>query len=93
MTESSFVPLMTASDPMTAGMLKGLLEAEDIPVYIVGELLLDEFAKSQAAFGNSGVELRVPRDRLEESEQILADYRAAGEELAQDGNGEEDGSL
>jgi hypothetical protein len=84
------VTVASAPSPVIAQMLKSLLEESGIPAYVQGGALLDEFAKSQEAFGASGVDVQVANDRLEEAKLLLAEAREAGRQLEEEEEASED---
>ena len=70
-TDPELVELLTAPDPAIAEMLLGILRNHSIPALLEGQNLQDEFAVSQALMGQSGVTIRVPRNRLDEAKKVL----------------------
>jgi hypothetical protein len=71
----------TARNPFEARLIAAILRDADIPVFIEGELLTDEFAMSQRLLNLQGVGLMVPENRVEEATQALAAAREAGKLL------------
>jgi hypothetical protein len=57
---------------MEADMIRGLLETNGIPALVVGA----------AQYPALGFEVRVPRGRVREAEQLIADAQEAGPEAA-----------
>jgi hypothetical protein len=67
------VLLERAPNDAVAGALKSLLEGVGIPAHVQGAYLADEFAVTQRLA--VGVEVRVPRARLEEARRLVEDAR------------------
>jgi hypothetical protein len=78
---ADLVRFKTASSPLEAEVIAGVLRAADIPVYIEGSLLADEFAMSQRLMGLNAVRIQVPRDRVADAAAALAEARAASAEV------------
>jgi len=71
--------VMSASSAEEAQVVAALLRAADIPVYVGGVQLQDEFAVSQRMLGLQGVAIEVPADQRERAERLIEEARAAGE--------------
>jgi hypothetical protein len=69
----SRVTLTTFDNPIEAHIVKGLLESEAIPVYLVGE----QFFSAQLFFnaGLTHIVLQVPAQQLSQAQQLLAQYK------------------
>jgi hypothetical protein len=77
LNNESFVPVFTSSNhdaEMEALTIKGILEASDIPVMLVGPHVLP----------NLDFQVHVPEHLFAKAEQILADARLAGPEAAEE---------
>ena len=72
---------MTAESTAEAQVVAALLRAADIPLYMDGRLLQDEFAISQAVTGGVGRQIMVPASRLEEARAVIAAARKQGESM------------
>ena len=62
----------TVTAEMEADMIRGVLESSDIPVMVVGA----------SQYPNLGFEVRVPRGKVKEAEELIAQAQAAGPEAA-----------
>ena len=61
-----------------ADMIRGVLESNDIPVMVVGA----------SQYPNLPVEVRVPRGKLKEAEELIEQAQAAGPEAASEAEAE-----
>lgn len=75
------VVLMIAESPEEAQVVAALLRARDVPVYIGGAELLDEFGTTQRALGLGSVKIEVPEDHLERAREVLDAARREGERI------------
>jgi len=82
--EPQVVTLEIAHSPFEAQVIVGVLQEANIPAYISGQVLADEFAISQALMNLAQVEIQVPRSKLGEARAVLAAARRAGEDLDED---------
>jgi hypothetical protein len=62
----------TVMAEVEADMIKGVLESNDIPVMVVGA----------SQYPNLPVEVRVPRGKVKEAEELIAQAQAAGPDAA-----------
>jgi Putative prokaryotic signal transducing protein len=62
----------TVMAEMEADMIKGVLESNDIPVMVVGA----------SQYPNLPFEVRVPRGKVKEAEELIAQAQAAGPDAA-----------
>src|ERR1035441_10246320 len=62
----------TVNAEMEADMIRGVLESNDIPVMVVGA----------SQYPNLGFEVKVPRGKLKEAEDLIAQAEAAGSDAA-----------
>ena len=62
----------TVNSEMEADMIRGVLESNDIPVMVVGA----------SQYPNLGFEVKVPRGKLKEAEELIAQAEAAGSDAA-----------
>jgi uridine phosphorylase len=62
----------TLNAEMEADMIRGVLESNDIPVMVVGA----------SQYPNLGFEVKVPRGKLTEAEELIAQAEAAGSDAA-----------
>ena len=60
------------SAEMESDMIRGVLESNDIPVMVVGA----------SQYPNLGFEVKVPRGRVKEAEELLDQAEAAGSDAA-----------
>jgi hypothetical protein len=84
------VDLETASTPMMADLLLGLLKTAGIPAYVGGRYLQDEWAISQIVLGRVGVKVQVPRKHLEEAREVLAEAKREAASRASETDDEAD---
>lgn len=75
------VELMTAKTPGEAQIIAGVLAGSDIPTYVPGGQLTDEFAMSQQLLGLQSVIIRVRSSDVERARQALAEARDIGKQL------------
>jgi hypothetical protein len=68
----------TVTAEIEADMIRGVLESNDIPVMVVGTTL----------YPNLPVEVKVPRGKLKEAEELIAQAEAAGPAAAVEGEAE-----
>lgn len=68
----------TISAEIEADMIRGVLESNGIPALVVGA----------SQFANLGFEVQVPRGRVKEAEEIIAQAEAAGPAAAVEGEAE-----
>ena len=68
----------TVTGEMEADMIRGVLESNDIPVMVVGA----------SQYPNLGFEVRVPRGRVKEAEELLDQAEASGPDAATEGEAE-----
>ena len=68
----------TTSSEMEADMIRGVLESNGIPVMVVGA----------SQYPNLGFEVKVPRGKLKEAEELLAQAEAAGPDAATEAEAE-----
>ena len=83
MTEHKWELVAVVHDALQAEILKGLLEANGITIYIVRE-------GYQTAYGITGlasvrIELLAPNDQIDEARQIIEDYNAGKFEANDEG--------
>ena len=71
------------SDPASASLVAQILLGEDIPAFVNGANLMDEFAVSQMMLGAVGCDVQVPREHEEQAKKILAAAKEAGKHLAE----------
>jgi hypothetical protein len=62
----------TVNAEMEADMIRGVLESNDIPVMVVGA----------SQYPNLGFEVKVPRGKLKEAEELIEQAEAAGPDAA-----------
>jgi len=74
------VEFMTAKTPIEAQIIAGVLAEADIPSYIPGGQLTDEFAVSQQVLGLQNVIISVRGTDLERARQAVAAARDLGED-------------
>ena len=72
------LPSGSVSTEMEADMIRGVLDANGIPSLLV----------AAAQYPNLGFEVKVPRGRLMEAEELVAEARAAGPEAAAEAEAE-----
>lgn len=82
--EPQVVTLEIAHSPFEAQVIVGVLQEANIPAYISGQVLTDEFAMSQALMNLAQVEIQVPRSKLGEARAVLAAARRSGEDMDED---------
>jgi Putative prokaryotic signal transducing protein len=63
---------------MEADMIRGVLESNDIPVMVVGA----------SQYPNLGFEVKVPRGKVKEAEELLDQAEAAGSDAATEAEAE-----
>ena len=63
---------------MEADMIRGVLESNDIPVMVVGA----------SQYPNLGFEVKVPRGKVKEAEELIDQAEAAGPDAATEGEAE-----
>jgi hypothetical protein len=68
----------TVSAEMEADMIRGVLESNDIPVMVVGA----------SQFANLGFEVKVPRGKVKEAEELIDLAEAAGPDAATEAEAE-----
>lgn len=73
--EADLVTLTTARSPAEAQIVAAVLRSADIPAYIGGSMLADEFAVSQRMLNVASVKVQVRRDQLPAAEAALAAAR------------------
>jgi hypothetical protein len=66
------------SAEIEADMIRGVLESNDIPVIVVGA----------SQYPNLPVEVRVPRGRLKEAEELIEQAQASGPDAANEAEAE-----
>lgn len=81
---AELVDFHQARSPWDARIIAAIMADAGIPAFVAGGLLTDEFAMSQQLMNLQGVQVRVPRDRLEEAQAALAAAREAGKQLSED---------
>lgn len=70
------VVFRTARTPIEAELIASILHDAEIPAFVAGGLLADEFAMSQRLMNLSSVAVQVPRSRVQDAEAALAAARA-----------------
>jgi hypothetical protein len=68
----------TVGAEMEADMIRGVLESNDIPVMVVGA----------SQYPNLGFEVKVPRGKVKEAEELLDQAEAAGPDAATEAEAE-----
>jgi hypothetical protein len=68
----------TVSAEMEADMIRGVLESNDIPVMVVGA----------SQYPNLGFEVKVPRGKVKEAEELIDLAEAAGPDAANEAEAE-----
>ena len=68
----------TVTGEMEADMIRGVLESNDIPVMVVGA----------SQYPNLGFEVKVPRGKVREAEELLEQAEAAGPDAANEAEAE-----
>ena len=68
----------TVTAEMEADMIRGVLESNDIPAMVVGA----------SQYPNLGFEVKVPRGKFKEAEELLAQAEAAGPDAATEAEAE-----
>ncbi len=68
----------TVTAEMEADMIRGVLESNDIPVMVVGA----------SQFSNLGFEVKVPRGKVKEAEELIAQAEDAGPDAATEAEAE-----
>src|ERR1017187_5983407 len=68
----------TVSAEMEADMIRGVLESNDIPVMVVGA----------SQYPNLGFEVKVPRGKVKEAEELIEQAEAAGPDAATEAEAE-----
>lgn len=74
MTQSKWERAITVAGDLQAEILRGLLEAQGIQVYLAQEGAGRAIGLGVGPLGE--VEIMVPAEQLEEARQVLSDYRA-----------------
>ncbi|MHC4077928.1 MAG: hypothetical protein ACYST0_05730 [Planctomycetota bacterium] len=69
------------SDPTSAKLVAQVLLLENIPAFVNGAELLDEFAISQMMLGNVACDVQVPREHEQQAKKVLAAAKEAGKRL------------
>lgn len=69
----SLVTLTTFDNSLEAHILRGLLESENVPVFLLGEHFFS--CQSLLNVGLSHIRLQVPAQQLAEAKQILINFR------------------
>jgi hypothetical protein len=67
------VTLTTFDNSLEAHIVKGLLESEEIPVFLLGEHFFN--AQSLLNVGLAQIRLQVPRQQLTEAKQVLSSLK------------------
>lgn len=80
----SLVVFRTLSTESEAKILQAVLRAGGVPAVVEGSHLMDEWAVSQRALGQLGVEVKIPAGAEEQAEEVIARARAAGIELSEE---------
>jgi hypothetical protein len=75
MAENKWVVLEVIPGSFQAEILRGLLEAQGIPV-VLSQEGAGHYAYATTVGSLGAVQLLVPADELENAEKVLADYRA-----------------
>ncbi len=70
---SNFVTLTTFDNAIEAHIVKGLLESEQIAVFLVGAYFFGTQKLFNVALAD--IRMQVPADQLTQAKQLLADYR------------------
>jgi hypothetical protein len=83
--EPDLVVVKHLSDPPSAKLVVQILLGENIPAFVNGSELLDEFAMSQMALGNVACDVQVPRAYEEQAKKVLAAAKEAGQNLEESG--------
>ena len=68
----------TVNDEMESDMIRGVLESNDIPVMVVGA----------SQYPNLGFEVKVPRGKVKEAEELIEQAEAAGPDAATEAEAE-----
>ncbi|MBK0403688.1 DUF2007 domain-containing protein [Adhaeribacter sp. BT258] len=76
--QDELVTLLKYLMPMEAHILKGRLESEGVPAYVIGENFSNIYPFAAQLTG--GVELKVAATHLERAQEILADKPRLSEE-------------
>jgi len=82
-SEPDLVVVKHLSDPASAKLVAQILLARNIPAFVNGAELLDEFAVSQMMLGNVACDVQVPREYEEQAKTVLAAAKKAGKHLAE----------
>lgn len=75
------VVFKTARTPIEAELIRGVLNSAEIPAFVEGGMLNDEFAMSQRLMNIGAVTIKVPRSRLAEAHAALAEARESASEV------------
>ncbi len=89
MNDPDLATLMLAHTPAEATVVAALLRSANIPFYVDGRLLVDEFAMSQSLMGLKS-RISVSQDDLPRAQALLDEARASGRELEQEGETDTD---
>ena len=81
-SEPKLVVVKHLSDPASAQLVGQLLRGENIPAYVNGFNLQDEFAMATALLGTSGCDVQVPEEYEQQARTVLAAAAEAGERMA-----------
>lgn len=81
--KADLVVVKRLSDPASAKLVAQVLLTNNIPAFVNGAELMDEFAISQMMLGNIGCEVQVPREHEQRAKAVLAAAREAGKQLAE----------
>jgi hypothetical protein len=69
---------LTVTAEMEADMIRGVLESNEIPVMVVGA----------SQYPNLGFEVKVPRGKVKEAEELIEQAQAAGPDAATEAEAE-----
>ena len=83
-SEPELVVFEKADSQIEASIIKGILESEGIPVYVDGELLMDEFNMSQKLMNMSGISIEIAQEDLERARAIVASARDSGKAMEEE---------
>ena len=84
MTRPDLVEFEHASTPFEAKVIAAVLAAADIPAFIDGEQLTDEFAAAQRLMNLRGTTIMVPAAAADRARAAIEAARAAGRAIAED---------
>ncbi|MHC4512135.1 MAG: hypothetical protein ACYTGW_09910 [Planctomycetota bacterium] len=79
--EPDLVIVKHLSDPTSAKLVAQVLLLENIPAFVNGAELLDEFAMSQMMLGNVACDVQVPREYEQQAKKVLVAAKEAGKRL------------